>query len=64
MVTADALHVPFERVKLQIGDTSLPTATVAGGSSGITSWGSAIVAAAEQLRAEHGDMPEPSETMN
>src|SRR5439155_5080167 len=49
-IAADALGVPIERVDMKIGDTALPKATVAGGSSGITSWGSAIVAAAGKLR--------------
>ncbi len=43
-----------------------PMATVAGGSSGITSWGSAIVAAARAFRApqrpRHGAEAEPPET--
>ena len=38
-IAADALNCPFEAVHLEIGDTRLPDATVAGGSSGITSWG-------------------------
>jgi xanthine dehydrogenase YagR molybdenum-binding subunit len=57
-IAADALEVPIEDVDLRIGDSALPTAIVAGGSAGITSWGSAIVEAARQLRArlaaEHG----------
>jgi xanthine dehydrogenase YagR molybdenum-binding subunit len=57
-IAADALGVPIERIDLKIGDTALPTATVAGGSSGMTSWGAAIVDAVEQLRADHGDSPE------
>lgn len=56
-IAADALDVAVECIDLEIGDTSLPRATVAGGSSGIGSWGSAIVAAARKLRAEHGDHP-------
>ena len=57
-IAADALEVPAEDVDLRIGDSALPAATVAGGSSGITCWGSAIVEAARRLRArlesEHG----------
>jgi xanthine dehydrogenase YagR molybdenum-binding subunit len=57
-IAADALEIPIDDVDLRIGDTALPMATVAGGSSGITCWGSAIVEAARQLRArlaaEHG----------
>ena len=45
-IAADALECPVEAVRLRIGDTELPYASVAGGSSGTTSWGSAIGAAA------------------
>jgi xanthine dehydrogenase YagR molybdenum-binding subunit len=58
-IAADALRVPVDCVDLQIGDTTLPNATVAGGSSGITSWGSAIVAAAECFQDRFGDDPPP-----
>lgn len=58
-VAADALQCPVEAVKLEIGDTDLPNATVAGGSSGISSWGCAIVAAARELRRVHGSRPPP-----
>jgi xanthine dehydrogenase YagR molybdenum-binding subunit len=50
-IAADALGVAVEDVELRIGDTTLPVASIAGGSSGITSWGSAIVEAAGKLRA-------------
>jgi len=50
-IAADALEVAVEDVELRIGDTALPVASIAGGSSGITSWGSAIVEAAGKLRA-------------
>lgn len=56
-IAADALEVPVERVDLKIGDTAFPPATVAGGSSGITAWGSAIVHAARKLRERYGDDP-------
>ncbi|KWX67655.1 xanthine dehydrogenase family protein molybdopterin-binding subunit [Mycobacterium sp. NAZ190054] len=56
-IAADALGCDLSAVDLQIGDTDLPPASVAGGSSGITSWGSAIVAAARQFRRDHGDPP-------
>src|SRR5437763_85561 len=57
-VAADALAVPLERVELQIGDTSLPHATVAGGSSGITTWGTAVTEAARVLIDAHGHNPD------
>jgi xanthine dehydrogenase YagR molybdenum-binding subunit len=56
-IAADALDVPVEKVDLRIGDTSLPPASVAGGSSGITSWGSAIVHAARHLHERYGRVP-------
>ncbi|HEX6509715.1 MAG TPA: xanthine dehydrogenase family protein molybdopterin-binding subunit [Chloroflexota bacterium] len=49
-ITADALEVPPERVHLEIGDSSLPRAFVAGGSTGTASWGWAIFDAAQKLR--------------
>ncbi|MBO0681306.1 xanthine dehydrogenase family protein molybdopterin-binding subunit [Mycolicibacterium sp. S2-37] len=56
-IAADALGCDAAAVDLRIGDSTLPEASVAGGSSGINSWGSAIVAAARQFRADHGDPP-------
>jgi xanthine dehydrogenase YagR molybdenum-binding subunit len=56
-IAADALDVPVDRVELRIGDTALPPATVAGGSSGTTAWGSAVVHAARELRNRYGDVP-------
>src|SRR5260221_5230954 len=57
-IAADALEVPPERIHLAIGDSSLPRAFVAGGSTGTASWGWAIFNAASALRArlhkEHG----------
>jgi len=50
-IAADALEVSVERVRLEIGDSALPTAPIAGGSMGTTSWGEAIVVASRQLRA-------------
>jgi xanthine dehydrogenase YagR molybdenum-binding subunit len=57
-IAADALDVAVDAVDLRIGDTDLPRSSRAGGSSGINSWGTAIVEAARHLRtrlaAEHG----------
>jgi xanthine dehydrogenase YagR molybdenum-binding subunit len=57
-IAADALGAPPERVRLEIGDSALPKAGVAGGSMGTASWGSAVVRACEALRAtlarDHG----------
>ncbi len=57
-IAADALGVPVEDVDLRIGDSALPPASVAGGSSGTTSWGATIVEAARAFREAHGDDPE------
>ncbi|MEV0362030.1 xanthine dehydrogenase family protein molybdopterin-binding subunit [Nocardia fusca] len=56
-IAADALGIDAGRVRLRIGDTNLPEASVAGGSTGISSWGSAIVAAAREFRHDHGRDP-------
>jgi xanthine dehydrogenase YagR molybdenum-binding subunit len=56
-IAADALGCDVSAVDLQIGDSALPDASVAGGSSGINSWGRAIVSAARQFRQDHGDPP-------
>ncbi|WP_435158010.1 xanthine dehydrogenase family protein molybdopterin-binding subunit [Amycolatopsis sacchari] len=56
-VAADALDVPLEDVEVRIGDTAYPEAPVAGGSSGMASWGWAVVEAARAFRAKYGDDP-------
>ncbi|WP_199433298.1 xanthine dehydrogenase family protein molybdopterin-binding subunit [Qaidamihabitans albus] len=53
-IAADALGVPAEDVHLHLGDTDLPQAPVAGGSSGTTNWGTAIVEAARSFREKYG----------
>ncbi|HEU5439294.1 MAG TPA: xanthine dehydrogenase family protein molybdopterin-binding subunit [Ktedonobacterales bacterium] len=57
-IAADALEVPVELVRLEIGDTALPRARGAGGSMGTASWGTAIVNAGRKLcqvlRDEYG----------
>jgi xanthine dehydrogenase YagR molybdenum-binding subunit len=57
-VAADALGVGIERVHLEIGDSALPFAMLAGGSMGTASWGSAVVKACEALRARLGGLDE------
>ncbi|KAJ1684736.1 hypothetical protein LUZ63_020007 [Rhynchospora breviuscula] len=57
-ISADALGVDPSAIDLHVADTDLPVATVAGGSSGTGSWGTAVVQAAQQLRADHGEDPE------
>jgi xanthine dehydrogenase YagR molybdenum-binding subunit len=56
-IAADALDVPVDDVEVRIGDTRFPTASVAGGSSGTNTWGSAIVVAAEAFRTKYGRSP-------
>jgi xanthine dehydrogenase YagR molybdenum-binding subunit len=56
-ITADALGVPVEHVDARIGDTRYPFATVAGGSSGTSTWGTAAVEAARAFREKFGSDP-------
>ena len=56
-IAADALDVPVEQVEVRIGDTRYPKASVAGGSSGTNTWGSAIVVAAGAFRDKFGGDP-------
>ncbi|MQA94374.1 MAG: molybdopterin-dependent oxidoreductase [Streptosporangiales bacterium] len=61
-IAADALGVPPERVDVRIGDSALPTASLAGGSMGTASWGSAVAMACVRLRERldgaGGEVPE------
>lgn len=60
-IAADALRAPVDRVRVEIGDSALPTAALAGGSMGTASWGTAVVRACEALLEEldrrGGDLP-------
>jgi len=56
-IAADALGVDVEQVDLAIGDTRYPKASVAGGSSGMSTWGSAVVTAAQEFREKFGERP-------
>jgi xanthine dehydrogenase YagR molybdenum-binding subunit len=56
-IAADALEVDVADIDLRIGDTAEPVASVAGGSSGITSWGTAIFEAARVFRDRYGNSP-------
>lgn len=53
----------LEQVDAQIGDTDLPNATVAGGSTGLASWSAAVIAAAQDFRTEYGNDPAPGAEM-
>ncbi|WP_214402932.1 xanthine dehydrogenase family protein molybdopterin-binding subunit [Pseudonocardia lacus] len=56
-IAADALGVAVGDVDVLIGDTAHPEASVAGGSSGTATWGSAIVEAAGAFRDKFGAQP-------
>jgi xanthine dehydrogenase YagR molybdenum-binding subunit len=58
-IAADALDCPVEAIHLEIGDSALPLASVAGGSTGISSWGSSVITAAKAFRERHGTSPAP-----
>ncbi|MBW8795736.1 MAG: xanthine dehydrogenase family protein molybdopterin-binding subunit [Streptomyces sp.] len=61
-IAADALGAPLDRVRTEIGDSDLPPAPVAGGSSGTASWGWVVYEACARLLnrlADHtGPLPE------
>jgi xanthine dehydrogenase YagR molybdenum-binding subunit len=57
-VAADALGVPPQRVRIRIGDSLLPDASVAGGSTGMASWGWAVTKACRALRDRLRDQPD------
>jgi xanthine dehydrogenase YagR molybdenum-binding subunit len=49
-IAADALGVPFERVRFELGDTTFPETPVSGGSQTASSTGSAVKMACLELR--------------
>jgi len=53
-VAADALELPLDRVRFELGDTALPRAPVHGGSITMASVGTAVQAACEAVRAKLG----------
>ncbi|MGI5326607.1 xanthine dehydrogenase family protein molybdopterin-binding subunit [Actinomadura nitritigenes] len=58
LIAAEALKADADRVTVEIGDSALPQATVAGGSAGTASWGTAVVRACESLRGKmNGSVP-------
>ncbi|MEU4876917.1 xanthine dehydrogenase family protein molybdopterin-binding subunit [Streptomyces sp. NPDC021608] len=60
-IAADALDVPLDRVRIRVGSSDLPSAPLAGGSSGTASWGWAVHEAclrlAARLAAHRGPLP-------
>jgi len=53
-IAAETLGVEPDRVRVEIGDSALPQASLAGGSMGTASWGSAVVRACEHLAKNGG----------
>ncbi|MFC5826380.1 xanthine dehydrogenase family protein molybdopterin-binding subunit [Nonomuraea insulae] len=51
-IAASTLGVAPERVHVELGDSDLPDAPVAGGSMGTASWGTAVVRACEELQRD------------
>jgi xanthine dehydrogenase YagR molybdenum-binding subunit len=49
-IAADALEVGPESVRVELGDTAFPSAPIAGGSMGTSSWGPAVAKACRELR--------------
>jgi xanthine dehydrogenase YagR molybdenum-binding subunit len=58
-IAADVLAVPLERVRIQVGSSDLPSAPLAGGSSGTASWGWSVHEASSQLAARLAEHPGP-----
>ncbi|CAM5561914.1 MULTISPECIES: xanthine dehydrogenase family protein molybdopterin-binding subunit [Streptomyces] len=58
-IAADALGVPGDRLRVEIGDSDLPRAPLAGGSSGTASWGWAVHEACTTLARRLAGNPEP-----
>ncbi len=48
-IAAQALDTSADQVRVELGDSALPTASLAGGSMGTSSWGSAVVKACKAM---------------
>ncbi|QFG24416.1 xanthine dehydrogenase family protein molybdopterin-binding subunit [Actinomadura sp. WMMB 499] len=58
MIAAETLKSDLDAVRIELGDSAHPAASVAGGSSGTASWGTAVVLACESLRGKlNGAVP-------
>ncbi|MFF7286017.1 xanthine dehydrogenase family protein molybdopterin-binding subunit [Streptomyces griseorubiginosus] len=60
-IAADRLAVPVDRVRIEVGSTDLPAASLAGGSSGTASWGWAVHEACARLAERPAGGPVPAE---
>ncbi|MER7726718.1 xanthine dehydrogenase family protein molybdopterin-binding subunit [Streptomyces sp. NPDC096323] len=58
-IAARVLETPVDNVTVDIGDSDLPDAPLAGGSSGTASWGWSVYKAATALRERLGESPGP-----
>ncbi|MEU8651980.1 xanthine dehydrogenase family protein molybdopterin-binding subunit [Streptomyces sp. NPDC048737] len=58
-IAADALDVPLERVRVRLGSSDLPSAPLAGGSSGTASWGGPVHEACVRLAHRLAAFPGP-----
>jgi xanthine dehydrogenase YagR molybdenum-binding subunit len=64
-IAADALEVPLEGVRVEIGDSTSGQAMLAGGSMGTSSWGTAVVKACRLLLAGNKEVTvDTSDDMN
>jgi xanthine dehydrogenase YagR molybdenum-binding subunit len=54
-IAADELGVPVPQIRVRIGDSTLPQASTAGGSSGSASWGWAVTGACRAIRESGKD---------
>jgi xanthine dehydrogenase YagR molybdenum-binding subunit len=52
LIAAETLKEDLANVRVEIGDSSFPRASVAGGSAGTAGWGTAVVRACEALKDE------------
>ncbi|MFI6521399.1 xanthine dehydrogenase family protein molybdopterin-binding subunit [Spirillospora sp. NPDC050679] len=58
LIAAEALKTDPAQVTVELGDSSLPKASLAGGSTGTSSWGTAVVRACEALLDDlDGEIP-------
>ncbi|WP_433463703.1 xanthine dehydrogenase family protein molybdopterin-binding subunit [Spirillospora sp. CA-128828] len=58
LIAAETLKEDLGNINVEIGDSTFPRASVAGGSAGTASWGTAIVRACEALRGKlNGAVP-------
>ncbi|MBO2452011.1 xanthine dehydrogenase family protein molybdopterin-binding subunit [Actinomadura barringtoniae] len=55
LIAAEALGTDPSKVSVEIGDSELPKASLAGGSSGTAGWGTAVHRACEALRSSPAD---------